>query len=701
MKSIWIVLLTLSTFLVVAQSNDWKVIKSPEKNSIYLKYQSSQGYLFGYFDSPQELFFSKDGGNSWKHLPTQGDNYFLNKLEFREDFLHQVYIFLPHTSSISRIENDSVKVFYTTQNSQILDFKVLSNGKLCIVAGAWIKIIDTDGKEEASVPLSTTTAYILPAKDSSSSNFLLIQTDRDSLFEFDNHLIINAKGNPVSRKVSSAFLRNKNRIFNLGEYSDDKGNAWIKMTDIPSYAPFVVGVDGRLYSLHETTLFISNDNGNSFIVKPLPFYATAILSNNSGALIVSGRSNNDCEEDNLYKSTDVGDNWKIVPTFMIDEIFSLSPGKEENLFNVGTCSVYFKESENIDWKSLTIPDVNVEHFSAPKVLQNGTIMTYRNDLRALLTSDNKGKTWSGKEILNFIGITKPYFLEKKNVVFSLDEFEVHFSKDFGKSWNTHFSNFGFSQSRNCVTSTLKFYYIDFNFENFVIEDMVTSKVQKLSLDFIKNRQLFDFQSSFDGDTLYVLTLKLDTSGVNHFPELLVSTDGGANFTSKLLYNKIQNDGFGFEKLYVDHLGNLYLHNYKNNLWTSSDKGTTWKDISPSNIKTPLGIHDVKVSYDNYIYLSTSGTGVLKNQKQLGTPTADLEVLSLSIFPNPTEGVFTIQKRDWPSSTKVKIYDVLGNIVSTMMITNQNTIDISSLASGLYFVHIQDRNTIYSAKVVKQ
>lgn len=61
---------------------------------------------------------------------------------------------------------------------------------------------------------------------------------------------------------------------------------------------------------------------------------------------------------------------------------------------------------------------------------------------------------------------------------------------------------------------------------------------------------------------------------------------------------------------------------------------------------------------------------------------DMETESFSVFPNPVESVLHIQ-RDTPASA-IRIEDVCGRVV--MEYSFANAIDVSSLTSGMYFIH---------------
>ena len=78
---------------------------------------------------------------------------------------------------------------------------------------------------------------------------------------------------------------------------------------------------------------------------------------------------------------------------------------------------------------------------------------------------------------------------------------------------------------------------------------------------------------------------------------------------------------------------------------------------------------------------------------------DVRQTIFNVFPNPTNGVFTIEL-DVTAEYDVMVYNVLGQVVlSTVANTMLTTIDLSMFDIGIYTVELKDKNIIYTEKII--
>jgi hypothetical protein len=73
-----------------------------------------------------------------------------------------------------------------------------------------------------------------------------------------------------------------------------------------------------------------------------------------------------------------------------------------------------------------------------------------------------------------------------------------------------------------------------------------------------------------------------------------------------------------------------------------------------------------------------------------------------MYPNPTEGMFTISVNDNLESPQVVVNDLSGKVLLTQTIEHQEQIDLSSLSGGVYIVSIQVADQVIGVqRIIKE
>lgn len=70
-------------------------------------------------------------------------------------------------------------------------------------------------------------------------------------------------------------------------------------------------------------------------------------------------------------------------------------------------------------------------------------------------------------------------------------------------------------------------------------------------------------------------------------------------------------------------------------------------------------------------------------------------LSVVLYPNPNNGMFTIESKGFSSAASVQVYDNLGKLVFIETITDTKHVINTNFATGIYTVKIIDQNTVHS------
>lgn len=113
-------------------------------------------------------------------------------------------------------------------------------------------------------------------------------------------------------------------------------------------------------------------------------------------------------------------------------------------------------------------------------------------------------------------------------------------------------------------------------------------------------------------------------------------------------------------------------------------------LSPVDLHTRGGGNDICASYEVFVTLAQS-----TDAECLGVGISDAVTQKVSVHPNPTEGMLTLN--GVISGTVIEVMDVTGKRVATFAASTDNpTIDLGSLTSGIYTLRME--NT--SMKVVK-
>lgn len=64
--------------------------------------------------------------------------------------------------------------------------------------------------------------------------------------------------------------------------------------------------------------------------------------------------------------------------------------------------------------------------------------------------------------------------------------------------------------------------------------------------------------------------------------------------------------------------------------------------------------------------------------------------SLTVYPNPSSGIITIQLNSVTTSQTIQIYNATGAVVKQLNLNNESTVDVSSWIPGIYYIKSEDK-----------
>ncbi len=220
-------------------------------------------------------------------------------------------------------------------------------------------------------------------------------------------------------------------------------------------------------------------------------------------------------------------------------------------------------------------------------------------------------------------------------------------------------------------------------------------------DTLNTESVYAFDADNDNDT------DLIASSSSRRKIFLYRNDGNQNFSPEL----IEEDYPGAESLFTIDLdidGDediLCLAQSDNHLdwWENDGTGNfTIRNIS-TDYEGASKIHAADINGDGKIDLATASLGLNDISIWINTtePVSTSNITSkstLSIYPNPAKDVvyFDLENNQ---SKEIQIVNQLGkNVLSTS--TNKQSIDISILDTGVYFIQVETAEAIFIEKIIK-
>ena len=138
----------------------------------------------------------------------------------------------------------------------------------------------------------------------------------------------------------------------------------------------------------------------------------------------------------------------------------------------------------------------------------------------------------------------------------------------------------------------------------------------------------------------------------------------------------------------------------------------YEETAPSNYTVPSIIHSlVATNYQttiDYIWayllafdFNDGSSRVFLNDPSMSTSNIEVDSTSISIYPNPSEGVFIID--GMTSQYQIDVLNVSGTVHQNYNSSGRVEIDLSTLQTGLFFIRIENQSngTLTIEKILKQ
>lgn len=196
------------------------------------------------------------------------------------------------------------------------------------------------------------------------------------------------------------------------------------------------------------------------------------------------------------------------------------------------------------------------------------------------------------------------------------------------------------------------------------------------------------------------------------PSGVVTTLEGSPIGLYANINGIKAQFIDTEGVAVDANGNVFVSDYGNNrIMKITPNGTVIYIAGGTAGFADTGV-GVSAKFNGPSGLAIDANGTLyvadtKNHKIRKITSRNLDVTknnisnkTIKIYPNPTHGVLNIELKDFSTTAKLTITDILGKTLYSQKIeTNKTTISTSSYSKGIYFATVVDGNKIGTQKFI--
>ncbi len=391
-------------------------------------------------------------------------------------------------------------------------------------------------------------------------------------------------------------------------------------------------------------------------------------------------------ENEVFQSFNDGTTWSphledVTMSSLDDAAFSdndtgLIVGKGQNGSGVFNDVMYRTDDGGVTWESKGVSG----GYNAVHMLPDGRALTTRGNISVVSYSSDYGDTWTN---INGPNITQQ-FIAKAIWLKSQDDFFVGGGNFFASDGLYRYQT-GTGWTHNAAVNNVE--HIKFLDNNLGVLTNSSNQAYKTtdggstwnSIPYTggnNDRGTIEF---IDANTFYI--------------GQQITTDGGVTFQYYNFPGYIWDYRFFSATFAIGVSSNGWV--YK-----TEDGGTTWTVVNnvpgPNDMPTNFYITQDRVySFGTRTDIYTLEIGALLSN------TDEQRYTDIKVYPNPTNNYINIETLDLSLSI-VELYDLNGRKVLSQEIDNSNKIDLTSLNSGIYFMHILDENRVISIhKIIKE
>jgi hypothetical protein len=334
------------------------------------------------------------------------------------------------------------------------------------------------------------------------------------------------------------------------------------------------------------------------------------------------------------------------------------------------------------------------------------------DRSRFIFSNNDGKTWIDKYVVNNLGDT--FIKEDLLINFNINENGKGFAlahknknklninsfttNDFGETWELNDSNnINISNYNNFSYFNLKMYCFDT--VCYLKKDLTVNKILIIKNNGANISEI-DFEAKTGGEKFWNFAFKDALTGMflTQKNEVYITTDGCVTF-AKVTTPPNKCTIIDYAKSTPNKLGFWAIFNNNSNVsYFSLDSGATWKTMENFNSINNVDFFNAEIGIASSL---NTDNRIMYFE---GLPTSIKRIDSrntISVYPNPaTNKLNLVFEGNMPKNLIANIFDSKGSLVKSETIID-NEINITNLAQGLYLLSIESEGKRYNSKFVKE
>jgi photosystem II stability/assembly factor-like uncharacterized protein len=332
-----------------------------------------------------------------------------------------------------------------------------------------------------------------------------------------------------------------------------------------------------------------------------------------------------------------------------------------------------------------LPQMNGTYSSLTKTANGNLFLTSLSD--GIFVSFNSGENW--KQIQTTSAIDN-IAVNQENLIYTVvsqSPLKISYSSNIGTDWNdVNTDNFMDIEVKNLWLIDDYLFIIDQNYNLHVTNN---NGVQWSDIENQSQAPILKMYKG-DNDKIYLIS----SSGV-----IYESANYGANWD-------ITNNGLTTENVYNCAISGhgCVIVSAQNGVFGSSDYGQYFMLINDGlEGYDNKSLTNITCGTDGYFYaVAPDGLSIVKRATPTAVDEQEINSVSIEISPNPVSEMLNIKAVNADESiNQIRLFDMHGNLVFN--IANMNSastrVDLSKLASGVYFVDVVVGEKLYCRKIV--